>query len=257
MTTLTIARNTFGEAIRKKILLICLLVAMAMIAFAVSFASFTMREELTIIKSFGLGVIAIAGMFMAVILGINLIPQEMERKTIYTILSKPVRRYEFLLGKFFGALATILVSLAVMTVAFMLMVFFKNHYVVDFAMLKGIVMIFFQLLLLTAVALIFSVFTTPVVNFFMTSAVYIIGSLADVTESMSHGTDKNVLVRGFYMIVHYLTPQFANFFTQNPLIHGIVIKNEAVYYSWNILYAIVYSSILLIVAILVFERRDM
>jgi ABC-type transport system involved in multi-copper enzyme maturation permease subunit len=258
MTVLAIAKNTFGEALRKKILNIFLLVAIAMIAFAVSFASFTMREELTIIKSFGLGVIAIAGMFITVMLGVNLVPQEVERRTIYTILAKPVRRWEFLLGKFFGSLATILINLAFMAVIFLVTVAWKHQWQPEWALLKGILMIFFQLFLLSSVALVFSIFTTPVVNFFLTAGVYIVGSLSDVTLSMSHGADKSPIVKGFYWLVHYLVPNFANFFTQNPLIHPeSVIKNEMLYYAQNIIYAVIYASVLLIIAILAFERKDM
>ena len=258
MTVWVIARTTFGEALRKKILNVVMLVAVGMIIFSVSFAFFSAREELTIIKSMGLGVVAIAGMFIAVVLGINLVPAEIEKRTIYTILSKPVRRHEFLLGKFLGALITILVNLLLMSLVFMVMVTWKNQWHPELALLKGILMIFFQLLLLSSVALVFSVFTTPVVNFFLTSAVYMVGSLSEITLSMSRGEGKNPLVKGFYWLVHYAVPNFANFFTQNPLIHpDVTIKNEAVYYAQNILYAIVYAAALLIVAILAFDRRDM
>ena len=258
MTILTIAKTTLGEALRKKILNIFLLVAMAMIVFSVSFAYFSYREEITIIKSMGLGVIAIAGMFIAIVLGINLVPAEIERRTIYTILSKPVRRHEFLLGKFLGSLFTILVNLALMSVVFLILITWKNQWHLDFAILKGILMIFFQLYLLSSVALVFSVFTTPVVNFFLTSAVYIVGSMSDITMTLSRGEEKNIIERGFYWGLHNLVPQFANFFTQNPLIHPeVAIKNEAIYYAQNIIYAIVYAAVLLIIAILLFERRDM
>lgn len=258
MNILVIARTTLGEALRKKILNIFLFVALAMIIFSVSFAYFTYREELTIIKSMGLGVVAIAGMFIAIIQGINLVPSEVERRTIYTILSKPVRRYEFLLGKYFGSLLTVLINLVLMTVVLVTMVTWKNGWHLDLALTKGIVMIFFQLVILSALTLVFSIFTTPVINFFLTSAVYIVGSLSDVTLSLSKGENQNVIVKGFYWVLHYLVPQFANFFTQNPLIHPtVVIENEAIYYAKNIIYAVIYASILLIVAILTFEDRDM
>lgn len=258
MTTFVIAKTTMGEALRKKILWIVLLVSLAMIAFSVSFAFFTYREELTIIKSMGLGVIAIAGMFMAVVLGVNLVPTEIERRTIFTILSKPVQRWEFLLGKYLGSLLTILVNLAAMTVIFMTLVAWKNHWQWDWPLLSGVLMIYFQLVILTSVALVFSVFTTPVVNFFLTSAVYIVGSMSDITQAMSQGEDKNPIVKGFYWALHNLVPQFANFFTQNPLIHPqAAIRNNLIYHVENIVYAIVFASILMIVAILVFDRRDM
>ena len=258
MTTLVIAKSTFGEALRKKIVWIFLLVALGMIITSVSFASFTMREELTIIKSFGLGIIAVVGMFVAIILGINLVPAEIEQRTIYTILSKPVRRHEFLLGKFFGSLMTIFLSLAFMAVVFMVTVTFRNHWRPDFALLKGVLMIFFQLALLSSVAMVFSVFATPVVNFFLTSAIYIIGSLSEVTMALGQSKEISPIMKGFYWLLHYLVPNFANFFTQNPLIHpDVVIQNETTYYLKAITYAIIYSCALLIVAILKFERRDM
>lgn len=258
MNILVIARTTLGEALRKKILNIFLFAALAMIVFSVSFAYFSYREELTLIKSMGLGVIAIAGMFIAIIQGINLVPAEVERRTIYTILSKPVRRYEFLIGKYFGSLLTILVNLALMSIVFLAMITWKNHWHPDFALAKGLVMIFFQLVILSGVALLFSVFTTPVINFFLTSAVYIIGSMSDVTLALSKNPDQNVFARGLYTVMHYVVPQFANFFTQNPLIHPTVaIEGEAAYYAKNIIYAAIYACILLIVAILTFEDRDM
>ena len=258
MTTWVIAKTTLGEALRKKILNIFLLVALAMIVFSVSFAYFTLREELTIIKSMGLGVIALAGMFIAIVQGINLVPAEIERRTIYTILSKPVRRHEFLLGKYFGSLLTIIVNVALMSIVFLAMVTWRNHWQPDLALTKGMVMIFFQLIILSGIALLFSIFTTPVINFFLTTAVYIVGSLSDVTLALSQGDNQNPIVKAFYWALHNLVPQFANFFTQNPLIHPQVkITNEAVYYAQNIVYAIVYASILLIIAILTFEKRDM
>ncbi len=258
MNILVIAKTTFGEALRKKILNIFLLVAVALIIFSVSFSYFTAREEMTIIKSMGLGVIAIAGMFISVVLGINLVPTEIEKRTIFTILSKPVKRHEFLLGKFLGGLLTVFVNVLLMTVVFMLTVTWKSHWQPDYALLKGILMIFFQLFLLSSVAVFFSIFATPAVNFFLTSAVYIMGSLSDVTLSLMKDKEQHVVMKAFFGAVHYIVPNFANFFTQNPLIHpDVTIKNETVYYAQNIAYALVYASILMIVAILVFEKQEM
>lgn len=257
MTALTIAKNTFGEAMRKKILNIFLIVALAMIGLTFAFGQFTFREQLIVIKSMGLGLIALVGLLIVLVLGINLISNEVERRTIYTILSKPVRRHEFLLGKFMGAMMTLLMNLGLMALVFMAMVTWKNHWQVDFNLLKGIVMIFFQLFLVGAIAMVFSVFTTPVVNFFLTSAVYIIGNLSDYTMTMVRGAT-NPIAKGFYWVIHYLVPNLANFNVQNKLIHPeTIIRNENLYYAQNILYAVVYAAILLIIAVLIFERRDM
>ena len=112
-----IASGTFGEAMRRKILNVFLFVALALIVMGFAFASFQPRQEIVLIKSLGLGVIVLAGVFISVILGINLIPKEIERRTIYTILSKPVQRYQFLCGKFLGGLMTVLSNIALMGIA--------------------------------------------------------------------------------------------------------------------------------------------
>jgi ABC-type transport system involved in multi-copper enzyme maturation permease subunit len=143
-----------------------------------------------------------------------------------------------------------------MSVVFVGTLTWKNNWVVDLNLLKGVMMIFFQLMILGSVAMLFSVFTTPVVNFFMTSAVYIIGNLSDYTLTMTRSD--SFVVKWFYMIVHYLTPNFANFNTQNPLIHPEVpIRGELVYYGVNILQALMWTSVLLIISVLAFEKRDM
>lgn len=258
MTTFVIAKNTLSEALRKKILWIFVIVALALIILSVSFSQFSFREQLTVIKSLGLGLIAIVGLLIVLMLGINLISVEIERRTIYTILSKPVKRHEFLLGKYLGAMMTLLINLLLMSVVFIGMITWKNNWQPDFGLLKGTIMIFFQLMLVGSVAMLFSVFTTPVVNFFLTSAVYIVGNMSDYTYSMINAENQNIIVKGFYYIVHYLTPNFANFNVQNPLIHPeVIIKSELQYYGYNILYAIGYAAILLIISVLVFEKRDM
>jgi len=192
-TIFTLARGTFEESIRRKILNVFLFVALAVMVVGFAFMSFTTREQLVIIKSMGLGIIGIAGVFISVILGINLVPTEIEKRTIYTILSKPVTRYEFLVGKFLGGLATVLINVALMGAAFIfltpleLMAFQKMH--ISWAdwlpIWQGVIMIFFQLMLVNAVALLFSVFLSPFVNFFLSFAVYLLGSMSSVTESLA------------------------------------------------------------------------
>ncbi|BDI31823.1 hypothetical protein CCAX7_38740 [Capsulimonas corticalis] len=253
-----IATGTFGEAMRRKILNVFLFVAIALIVMAFAFTSFLPRQELVLIKSLGLGVIGLAGVFISVILGINLIPNEIERRTIYTILSKPVQRYEFLLGKFLGGLMTVLSNIALMGIAFLLLITIKEHHF-NVDVLKGIMMIFFQLVIVGALALFFSVFLSPFVNFFLTFAVYLLGSLSSVTESLASDPDhkKNPLVVAFFKLVHVVVPNFGNYNIQNPIIHPDVhIANEALYITQNILYAVVYTGILLMIAVLIFDRRE-
>lgn len=265
-TIWTLASGTFGEAIRRKILNVFLCVAIACMVVGFAFMSFTTREQLVIVKSMGLGIIGIAGVFISVILGINLVPNEIEKRTIYTILSKPVTRYEFLAGKFLGGLLTVLVNVALMGVIFFLAVPIElrlfSGITIDWAswlpIWQGVLMIFFQMMLLNAVALLFSVFLSPFVNFFLSFAIYLLGSMSSVTESLATaGPGKNPFVVQIFKAVHFLIPNFGNYNIQNPIIHpDVTIENMTKYILVNILYAIIYTLVMLLIAVLIFDRRE-
>lgn len=257
-----IASSTFGEAMRRKVLLVFLFVALAMIVMGFAFGSLGARQDLVITKSLGLGVIALAGVFISVILYINLIPNEIERRTIYTILSKPVQRYQFLCGKFLGGLLTVFSNVALMGFVFLILLIIKpdqlGHHRLNMEVLKGIIMIFFQLTLVGAVAVFFSVFLSPFVNFFLTFAIYLLGSLSSVTEALSKSAqDKNPLVTGLFKVVHNVVPNFGNYNIQNPIIHpDVVIRNETSYLTYLILYALIWTALLLTFAVVIFEKRE-
>ncbi len=253
----TLAWATFGEAIRRKILNIFLVVGLALIGLFFAFSQFSPGEELVIIKSAGLGIISLAGVFISVILGINLIPNEIDKRTIYTILSKPVSRWQFVCGKFVGALLTVFVNIFAMGLVFGIAVMIKRH-APEFNVWDGILMIFFQMMLINAVALLFSVFVSPFVNFFLTFAVYIVGSMSSVTESLATPDEhKNPVMVYLFKLVHFIVPNFGNFNIQNPIIHpDVEITDMAKYMQINILYAFVYMAIMMLIAVLIFDRRE-
>ncbi|MBB6053553.1 ABC-type transport system involved in multi-copper enzyme maturation permease subunit [Armatimonas rosea] len=243
---------------RKKILNAFLMVGFAMLVLTFAFQQFAPRQELTLVKGMGLGIISMAALLITVILSINLIPTEIERRTIYTILSKPVRRHEFLLGKYFGAASTIFVNVGLMGIAFVFAIILKQRGldVGALNMLKGVWMIYCQMALLSAVAIFFSTFLSPLVNFFLTFSLFIIGNLSSFTMDLAKNT-QNVLAKGFFTIVHYVVPNFGNFNYTNPLVQvNVQVKSEAALLTQNTIYAVVYATVLLILSILVFDRRE-
>ncbi len=253
----TIAKATLGEALRKKILNVFLLVTVGLIIISFSFSQFSFRQEMTIIKSFGLGIIALAGLFISLVLGIFLIPSEIENRTLYAILSKPVKRYEYITGKFLGSILTLAFNIGLMGLAFIIALAIKGQGKFDPSIISGIVMIYFQFLLLASVTICLSTFITPTVNFFVSLSIYIIGSLSSVTEAMANNPKAHIIVKTFYKGLHFLIPNFGNFNIQNPLIHpSVQIKNMNLYIAETILYAIMFSLILTIIAILVFEKKE-
>ncbi len=281
----TIAKTTIGDAMRKKILQIFLVVAIALIVMSLSFSqnlSFSSREgssvDLQLVKSFGLGLMAIAGALISIVMGVSLIPQEIERRTIYTILSKPVKRYEFIIGKFLGAILTLAINIALMGLVFIAAVTVKagvsqvavasaSSGVTDAGTLKvgvfdvntllGVIMIFLQFMVLSSVVLFFSVFMTATVNFFMGTAVYIVGVMASLTETMANSPDSNPALKFLYQIVHVAVPNFDKFNVTNALLHPeTALANLPVYTMKVALYALLYTLVMMTLAVLFFERKE-
>lgn len=254
MVTMAIAKQTLDDMLRRKILLILLIVAVGMIALGPSVSFLSPRESSVVLRSLGLAVILICGLLITILAGIQVIPTEIERRTIYTVLSKPVQRYEFVLGKFLGGLATVFVMIVAMGVVFLGVLYWQEKSLA-WEMAKGVTMTFFQMMLLGAMAIFFSTFATPVVNFFLSFAIFMVGNMSSVTESLT--SNKNVATKFLANIVHFVLPNFGNFNIQNKLIHPEqTISNPNVFILQNIVYAVIYSAVLLLLAILVFDRRE-
>ncbi len=254
MIALAIAQQTLREALRRRVMWVFLIIGVFLIALGPVFGFLSPKDSQTVLRSLGLAAILLAGLFITIVTCIYLIPVEIERRTIYTVLSKPVQRYEFVLGKFLGGFATVFVNIAAMGIVFLMMIYLQEHRIPS-EMYKGVLMTFFQMMLLAALTIFFSTFTTPVVNFFLSFGIFLVGNLSSVTESLT--TKSNAVVRNAGVIIHYLLPNFGNFNIQNSLIRPTTeIANEGVFLRNNIFYAIIYSSVLLVLAILIFDRRE-
>lgn len=256
---IAIASTTLGEAVRRKVLLIILLIGVGLLVVTPGLQQLAPRQANTVLVAFGLGVIQMIGALVAVVLTINLIPAEIERRTIYTILSKPVQRHQFLLGKFFGSVATILMMMALMTVVF-LVVYFVMRHELPANLMQGPPLFFIQMTLLAAVAMFFSTFVSPIVNFFLSFGMYLVGNLANpLFQSLTNARGEQVSAFGRLgaTVIHYVLPNFANYNVQNPIINPeSAIGNTQVYVLQVTLYAVVYIAILLTAAILVFDKRE-
>ena len=255
MVTMAIAKQTLEDMLRRKILLILLIVAVGMIALGPSVGFLAPRESSAVLRSLGLAIILIAGLLITILAGIQVIPTEIERRTIYTVLSKPVQRFEFVLGKFLGGLFTVFVMIAAMGIVFLGVLYFQEGHKLAPDMIKGVVLTFFQMMLLGAMSIFFSTFATPVVNFFMSFGIFMVGSMSSVTESLTN--NRNPATKIVANILHFALPNFGNFNIQNTLIHPQVkLTNANAFIVQNIIYALIYSAVMLIMAIIVFDRRE-
>lgn len=256
-----IASTTVGEAIRRKVLLIILLVAVLFLMVAPSLGALSARQETTVLRGMVLGIIQLTSAVIAIVLTVYMIPNEIERRTIYTILSKPVQRWQFMVGKYLGAVAALALMMLLMTVVMDVTFMIRSGLVnppeiVELS--RAPLMFFIQMSLLAAVAMFFSTFVTPLVNFFMAGGVFLMGSLlAPLFQTMEENGGLPPATRAVGVVVNTVLPNFSTYNIQNPLINPTqVIANPTVYTLNAIVYGVVYISALLIGGMLIFDRRE-
>ncbi len=258
---LAIAKTTVGEAVRRRVLLVILMIGVLFVAVAPGLSVLTARQNLTILTSFTLGVIQLTSAVIAVVLTVYLIPNEIERRTIYTIISKPVQRWQFLVGKFLGAVGALALMMALMTIV-MVTMFFILGKGSGMDTVGGLVkvtgMYFVQMSLLAAVAIFFSTFVSPIVNFFLSGGVYLVGTFFNpLFDTFSKNDQLPALVKGAATLIHTVVPNFANYNEANGVINpGSVMQNETMYNVQLVAYALFYVLVFLIGGILVFDRRE-
>ncbi len=259
---LSIARTTIGEAIRRRVLLVILLIGVLFVAIAPGLSVLSARQELTVLKSLTLGIIQLTSAVIAIVLTVYLIPNEIERRTIYTILSKPVRRWQFLLGKYFGAVGALGLMMALMTITLIVVFWVMKREEATANVLRelslGPLMFFVQMCLLAAVSIFFSTFVQPIVNFFLSGGAYLVGSLfSSVIKTISENKDLPGAFKFLAVVLQNALPNFEYFNIQNPLINpGQQIQNEGLHYLNLAFYAIAYITALLVGGILIFDKRE-
>jgi ABC-type transport system involved in multi-copper enzyme maturation permease subunit len=249
---LVIARNTFRETLRDKILYNLVFFALLMIGSAVLLSTLTMGEQAKIIKDIGLAGINLFGVLIAIFVGIGLVSKEIEKRTIYSIIAKPIHRYEFLLGRYAGLAMTLLVNTAIMAVGYFLTLFFGGVEM-DLALLKAIGMIVMELLVITAVAVMFSTFTTPVLSATFSVSFYVIGHLTDDLRVLG-GKLQDELTKGILDGLYYALPNFEYFNVKGQAVHGLPI--EPFYLVSAVAYGVTYCVAVLILACMIFQRRE-
>lgn len=264
---LAIASTTVGEAIRRKVLLVILLIGLLLLSIAPGLKGLTARSEMSTIMGLMLGIIQMTSALISIVLTVYLIPNEIERRTIYTILSKPVQRWQFLLGKYLGAvialgLMMLLMSIMLVIASMLVQSGGFNMSAIDFSMVgktaKGALFFFVQMSLLSAVSMCFSTFVSPLLNFFLSGGVFFVGSVLNVVyDTFAGNPNTHPVVQGVAKVVTVLLPNFANYNVQNPIINpGQQIQNEFMYAMWTGVYGLIYVGALLVVAIIVFDRRE-
>jgi ABC-type transport system involved in multi-copper enzyme maturation permease subunit len=252
----TVAANTFREAVRDRVLYNLVFFALLMIGVAILVGQISIGIERDVIVSLGLTAISVIGIFIAIFLGVALVSKEMDKRTLYALLAKPVKRWEFLLGKFVGLVMTLTVNTAAMSAGLYIALWTVNRGLQksDLYILAAVYLILLKLALIVALALLFSCFTTPFLAILFTAGVYVAGLFASDLRTV-HGVELDPgalqLVRG----ISYLLPNFENFNVMGAVVHGRGIPGTIVWQAT--LYAILYIAIVLTGAAIVFSRRNL
>lgn len=256
-----VALNTFRESVRDKVLYNLIVAVIILIAASLLIGELSINQERKAMVDLGLSTLLLFGYLIAVFIGTGLVYKEIERRTIYTILAKPLRRYEFILGKFLGLSVTLLVNCAVMVVALILALFYVRRPAdpSPFGILPAAFLLYVELLLATALALLFSSFTTPALATLFSIVGYLICNFtpdiklfADVLNVETYPSLR--VTQAVLWALYYTLPNLNNFNFITRVAHGIPITGAQM--GLACLYGAVYLSILLSLTIYVFERRN-
>ena len=263
--TAAIALNVFRESVRDKVLYNLVLFAILMMGASYVIGQLTAGQDVKIIKDLGLSAISIFGLFIAVFIGIGLVSKEVERRSVYSLLAKPIHRYQMIAGKYAGLALTLIVNVSVMSAALYAVLAFMVWGVppdaqkawdtpaIDPVMLKAIALILVELMIITAIALFFSTFSTPILSAALTFGLFVAGHFSADLRNFQQVVDSPLaasLARGLYWIL----PNLAQFDVKAEVVHaqpvpiGYILLTSA--------YAALYIAVLLVAAMAIFSRRD-
>ena len=247
-----VAGNTFRETIRDKILYNLVLFALLLIGASVLLGTLTIGEQARIINDLGLAAINLVGVIIAIFVGIGLVTKEIDRRTIYTILSRPITRTQFILGKYIGLGFIVSANVAIMFGMFLLTVWASGNTIYG-SLFQAVQLALVETWLIMAFALFFSTFSTSILSATMTIGFYIIGHLTSDLKSMAEHSE-NTLTKTVTAALYYVCPNLDMLNVKGQAASGILM--ELGYQATATAYGLVYIGILLTGACLIFQRRD-
>lgn len=251
----SIASNTFREAVRDRVLYNLLAFAVLLSAAAIFVGQISIEIEKLVVINLGLTAVSFFGVVIAIFIGIGLVSKEIEKRTLYTVLSRPVRRWEFIIGKFFGLAGTLVVNTFFMAIGVFAALLYVAHRFTrpDVLIFVALYFIVLQFLIICALALLFSSFSSPLLSAVFAFSLFVIGSFAEDLRGfagMAHG-----LTRWLATGAAYLVPNFSAFNVISSIAHGQPVAGALILH--NTIYALFYAAMTLSGAVLIFEYRNL
>lgn len=256
-----IALNTFRESVRDKILYNIVFLAIGLAFFSILLGEWSVFDRAYVIKSTTLSIMSISGLLISVFVGISLVQKEIKGRTVLTLLSKPISRVSFIVGKYLGLMAVVAVHLTLLTGVFYVILAI-THSGPDLGLLKAVYLVFCEMGVIVAVALLFSSFSSPVLSALFTLGVYLAGHLSDelleqvkfVRRVGEVDGVESAMMEKIAVVIHAVFPGLYRFNVTSYVVHTVALPGH--YMLWNSLYALGYIAVFLAIASWWFSRRD-
>jgi ABC-type transport system involved in multi-copper enzyme maturation permease subunit len=250
-----IASNTFREAVRDRVLYNLIAFALLLSGAAILVGQISIDIERLVVVNLGLTAVSLFGVVIAIFIGIGLVSKEIEKRTLYTVLSRPVRRWEFIIGKFFGLAGTLVVNTFFMAIGVFAALLYVAHKfsAPDALILVALYFIVLEFLIICSLALLFSSFSSPLLSAVFAFSLFVIGSFADDLRGfagLTHGFTRWIATGAAYLV-----PNFSALNIISAVAHQQTVAWQLI--LQNTLYAVFYTAMALSGAVLIFERRNL
>lgn len=244
--------NTFREAVRDRVFHSILFFAVGVVVFSLILKEVSIGDQDKVVRSVAQGGIDLFASVIAIFLGISLVWKELEKKTIYTILSKPISRPVFILGKYTGLMLTVIAEVVILTILYTVMMTLQQEFP-PMVFFVSILLLLVELALLTAWATLFSAYSAPMTASAFTLAIFCIGHLAD--DLWLLGVKSEVVgVQNLLQTLYWVLPNFEVLSCREAAVHGRDVPWSQVLPSMG--YGLVYTAIVLAGAIFIFQNKD-
>jgi len=259
-----IAVNSFREAVRDKIPYVVLISAIALAAFTVLLGEWSVFDREFVVKTNTISLISISGFFIAIFAGVGQVQKEIQKRTIHTLLAKPVSRSAFLIGKYMGLLALIASHVILLSLT-LFFVLWSIDATVTVPVVQACYLVFWELAIVLAFAVLFSTYSSVLISTLFSFGIYLIGHLGNqilkevyfvyrMSEDGSFLKENGALIYDIAKGIHYIFPNLFKFNASSHAAHSIVLEQS--YIFWQSVYAAGYSGVILCLAVALFRRKD-
>ncbi|HEX29799.1 TPA: hypothetical protein ENG04_06925 [Candidatus Poribacteria bacterium] len=243
---------TIKEGIRDKVFLNLLLFGLLMLGLSLLIGDLSMGQEEKFVKDLGLAAISIIGNLTAILLSVGSLHREFDRRTLYSVLYRPIPRWGFLIGKYVGVCATTLLNVMAMSLIFLILISIRG-YPIGIGMLKAVYMICLEVGLIAAIGMLLLQVLPFAPSVIFTAALYVAGQMIDVLREMV--ASERGISRGIIWAVYHLLPNFGALNVRSQAAYGLPI--DPIYLVRATAYVLLYIALLMTLSSFRFERGDL